>query len=466
MTIRTPDPTAPEPSAVGPATPEKTVGAQPEPRKMRKIAVASVIGTTVEWYDLFVFGTASALVFDKIFFPQLDGTIGTLLAFLTFASAYLARMVGAILFGHFGDRVGRKSMLLTSLMMMGIATFAIGLVPDYNTIGVAAPLILLGLRVVQGLALGGEWGGAVLMTVEHAPSHRRGFFGSMVQIGVPIGTLLANAVFLVVASNTDTAELLSWGWRIPFLISAVLVGVGIYIRLHIEETSTFQAVRQAGAKAKIPFFVLMRQYWRQVLLGGVATLSTGSTFTLMITSGVSYGTQELGHSKNLMLWVVMASCAIAFTLIPLFGRLSDRFGRKPVIYAGIAAEAVLAFPFFWLLDTGSSSLVFVAYALMTVAFAANYGPIATFLAELFGTRVRYSGLSVAYMLSGLLGSAATPAITVGLLSLTGESSSIAWYILAAALVSLIALFLLSETRFGNIDEVDAESPASHNEVNA
>ncbi|MFD5746520.1 MFS transporter [Streptomyces sp. NPDC127033] len=283
---------------------------------------------------------------------------------------------------------------------------------------------------------------------------------------MPIGTLLANAVFLLVATHTDTAQLLAWGWRIPFLVSAVLVAVGIYIRLHIEETSTFQAVRETGTKARIPFFDLMRRYWRQVLLGGVATLSTGSTFTLMITSGVSYGAQELGHSKNLMLGVAMAACALAFVCIPLFGHLSDRFGRKPVIYAGIAAEALLAFPFFWLLDTGSAPLAFVAYGLMAVAFSANYGPIATFLAELFGTRVRYSGLSVAYMLSGLLGSAATPAITVWLLSLTGDSSSIAWYILTAALVSLAALFLLSETRFGGMEEEDTASATPDEETAA
>ncbi|MGW6401321.1 MFS transporter [Streptomyces sp. NPDC055134] len=429
--------------------------------KMRRISVASVIGTTVEWYDLFLFGTASALVFGKVFFPQLDGAVGTFLSFLTFASAYLARMVGAIVFGHFGDRIGRKSMLLVSLTTMGIATFAIGLVPGYGTIGIAAPLILLGLRVVQGLALGGEWGGAVLMTVEHAPPARRGFFGSMVQIGVPIGTLLANGAFLIVASSVDTEALLSWGWRIPFLLSAVLVGVGIYIRLNIEETASFKAVQQEGAKAKIPFFALMRQYWRQVLLGGIATLSTGSTFTLMVASGVSYGTQELGHSKNLMLWTVMFACVIAFIAIPVFGRLSDRVGRKPVIYAGIAGEAVLAFPFFWILDTGSGALVFVAYGLMTLAFCANYGPIATFLAELFGARVRYSGLSVSYMLSGLLGSAATPAITVALLSATGDSSSIAWYILGAALLSLLSVFLLSETRFGTLEESDTRTSADN-----
>ncbi|MEV7646809.1 MFS transporter [Arthrobacter sp. NPDC089319] len=423
-------------------------------KKMRKISTASVIGTTVEWYDLFLFGTASALVFNRIFFPELDGAIGTILSFLTFASAYLARMVGAILFGHFGDRLGRKSMLLISLMTMGAATFAIGLVPDYATIGIAAPLLLLLLRLIQGLALGGEWGGAVLMTVEHAPENRRGFFGSMVQIGVPIGTLLANVAFLIVASNLSDEALLSWGWRVPFLLSAVLVAVGIYIRLNIEETPSFKMVRETGAKAKMPFAYLMKRYWKQVILGGVATLSTGSTFTLLVASGVNYGTAELGYSKNMMLWVVMFACLLAFVAIPFFGRLSDRVGRKPIIFAGVVAEALLAFPFFWLLNSGSELMVFVAYGLMMLAFSANYGPIATFLAELFGSKVRYSGLSVSYMLSGLLGSAATPAITVALLAATGQSSSIAWYIMGAAVLSLIALYLLTETRHGDIDALD------------
>ncbi|WP_219844522.1 MULTISPECIES: MFS transporter [unclassified Arthrobacter] len=427
--------------------------------KMRKIALASVIGTTVEWYDLFVFGTASALVFNKIFFPSFDPIVGTMLAFGTFASAYIARMVGAIIFGHFGDRLGRKSMLLVSLLTMGAATFAIGLLPDYNSIGIMAPLLLLFLRVIQGLALGGEWGGAVLMTVEHAPPARRGFYGSLVQVGVPAGTLIANVAFLIVASTVSTEALYSWGWRIPFLASVLLVTVGIYIRLHIEETPSFQAVKTAGAKAKMPFAALMAKYWKQVVLGGVATLSTGSTFTLLVASGVSYGKKELGHSESLMLWVVLASCILGLFLIPFFGKLSDKFGRKPIIFAGVAAEAALAFPMFWLMDTKSVALLFVAYLAMMTAFCANYGPIATFLAELFGSKVRYSGLSVAYMLSGLLGSAATPFVTTWLLGMTGQSSSIAWYIMAAAGLSLVALFLLTETRYGNIDAVD-EAPAS------
>jgi MFS family permease len=422
--------------------------------KMRRISMAAVIGTTIEWYDLFLFGTASALVFNKVFFPDLGGATGTLLAFLTFASAYVARMIGAVLFGHFGDRLGRKSMLLTSLITMGVATFGIGLVPDYRAIGVAAPLLLLTLRIVQGLALGGEWGGAVLMTVEHAPAGRRGFYGSLVQIGVPIGTLLANLAFLLMAYNMSEESLLSWGWRVPFLISVVLVAFGIYIRLRIEETPSFKIVRESGAKAKIPFANLMRKYWKQVLLGGIATLSTGSTFVLLTTLGLSYGTKNAGFSRTEMLIAVMVSCLVALVCIPFFGALSDRIGRRPIILAGVASEALLAFPLFWLIGTGNTGLLILGYSLMMVAFSANYGPIATFLAELFGSKVRYSGLSVSYMLSGLLGSATTPVATTALFAATGSASAVAWYAVGAAVLSAVALILLTETRDGNIDAVD------------
>lgn len=432
------------------------------PARMRKIATASVIGTTVEWYDLFIFATASALVFNKVFFPEVSPAVGTILSFLTFASAYLARIVGAVLFGHFGDRLGRKSMLLVSLLTMGAATFAIGLIPDYGAIGIAAPFILLTLRVIQGLALGGEWGGAVLMTVEHAPSEQRGWYGSLVQVGVPAGTLIANLAFLLITGFASEEALASWGWRVPFLASSILVAVGIYIRLNIEETPSFQQVKEQGAKAKLPFAVLMRDYWKQVLLGAVATLSTGSTFTLLVASGVSYGTSELGHSNDVMLWAVLVACLVALVAIPAFGRLSDRYGRRRIISLGILGEALFAIPFFLLLDTGSIFAVFVAYAVMMVAFCANYGPIATFLAELFGSKVRYSGLSVCYMFSGLLGSAITPAVTVALLEATGRSSSIAWYACGAAVASLIALSLLSRHHGTALDRTgdDVDAPVA------
>lgn len=438
----------PQSSVAPPAT---TSG--PKIDKMRKIAVASVIGTTVEWYDLFLFATASALVFNKIFFPSFDALVGTMLAFGTFAAAYVARMAGAALFGHFGDRMGRKSMLLTSLLTMGAATFAIGLLPDYATIGIAAPILLLVLRVIQGLALGGEWGGAVLMVVEHSPKDKRGFYGSLVQVGVPGGTLIANLVFLIIAGIMPEEALLAWGWRIPFLASVILVAVGLYIRLTLEETPSFQAVKDAGAKAKMPLAELLRKYWKQVLLGALATISTGTAFNILVAFGLTYGKTKLGFSTNDMLIAVLAACAVGIIMLPVFGKLSDKFGRKPIIVGGIIAEIVVAFPLFWLMDTRSLAGVVFGYILLMTAFCANYGPIATFLAELFGSRVRYSGLSVAYMLAGLLGSAITPVVTTALLNATGQGSSVAWFMIGSAAVSLVALLLLTETLRSNIDAI-------------
>ena len=423
------------------------------PRSMKQIAVASVIGTTVEWYDLFVFATASALVFNKVFFPNFDPLVGTLLAFGTFASAYLARIVGAALFGHFGDRLGRKSMLLFSLVLMGIATFAIGLLPNYESIGIWAPILLLSLRVVQGLALGGEWGGAVLMAVEHAPPNQRGLYGSWVQIGVPAGTLLANFAFLLINATLPADDMLSWGWRIPFLASILLVLIGGYIRLNLSETPSFNKVKQSSEQAKLPFAELMKKSWKTVVLGGIATMSTGSSFNLIVAFGLSYGTKNLEFTRNEMLTVVLLSCAACLVLLPFFGWLSDRWGRRPIIVGGIIAEALVAFPLFWLMDTKTFAGALAGYLLMMTAFAANYGPIATFLAELFGTKVRYSGLSIAYMLSGVLGSAATPFVTTWLLATTGKGSSVAWYMIGSAILSIVALMLLVETVKRDLAEV-------------
>lgn len=418
----------------------------PSPKPdMRKIAIASVIGTTVEWYDLFVFATASALVFNKVFFPSFDPLVGTLLAFGTFAAAYLARIFGAIIFGHFGDRLGRKSMLLISLIMMGVATFAIGLLPDYHAIGILAPILLLALRIVQGLALGGEWGGAVLMAVEHAPANKKGLYGSWVQIGVPAGTLIANLVFLIIAASMPEDALISWGWRVPFLASIILVGIGGYIRLNTTETPSFEKVKETQETAKIPFFELLRRSWKTVLLAAVAAMSTGSSFNLIVAFGLSYGTQTLEITRNEMLMIVLIACAVCVFLLPFFGWLSDKIGRKPVILGGILGEALVAFPMFWLMDTKTFIGALLGYLLMMTAFAANYGPIATWLAELFGTKVRYSGLSIAYMLCGLLGSAATPTVTTWLLAKTGQGSSVAWYMIGSALLSAIALIVLAET---------------------
>lgn len=436
-----------------------TATQQADVAKIRKVAVASVIGTTVEWYDLFIFATASALVFNKVFFPSFDALVGTLLAFGTFASAYIARMVGAAIFGHFGDRLGRKSMLLVSLVVMGAATFCIGLLPDYATIGIWAPVLLLTLRVIQGLALGGEWGGAVLMAVEHAPPGKRGFYGSWVQVGVPAGTLIANLAFLLSASAMSPEALLSWGWRIPFLASIVLISVGLHIRLHTSETPAFDKVKKSGGAVRLPLAEVFRKSWRQVILGGVATMSTGASFNLLVAFGLTYGTQSLGLTRDAMLLIVLLSCAVCIVMLPVFGWLSDKVGRKPVIIGGILAEAVFAFPFFWLMDTKEVGFAIAGYLLMMVAFAANYGPIATFLAELFGARVRYSGLSMSYMLSGLLGSATTPLVTTALLSMTGRGSSIAWYMIGSALLSIVALLFLARHLEAEADRVGLASTA-------
>ena len=414
-------------------------------RQPARAATAAFIGTMIEWYDFYIYATAAALVFGSLYFPSHDPFVSTMASFATFAVGFFARPIGGLIFGHLGDRIGRKKALMTTLMMMGIATVCVGLLPDFSKVGVLAPVLLVLLRVVQGIAVGGEWGGAVLMAVEHAPANRRGVYGSWVQIGVPAGTLLANLVFLLMAGAMANEDLLSWGWRVPFLASALLVAIGLYVRLNTAETPTFKIVKATDTVAKVPFLELFAKSWKFVLLGGVACMSTGSSFTLIVAFGLNYGTQALHISRNGMLGIVMISCAVCVVLLPLFGWLSDRVGRRPVIVGGILAEAVVAFPMFWLMDTQTFAGALAGYLLMMAAFAANYGPIATYLAELFGTKVRYSGLSISYMLSGVLGSATTPVVTTWLLSATGKGSSVAWYMIGSALISATALMVLTET---------------------
>lgn len=424
-----------------------------------KVALASLIGTTIEWYDFFIFGTAAAIAFNVLFFPTADPVIGTLLAFSTFAVAFVARPIGGIVFGHFGDRIGRKSMLVVTLSLMGIATFLIGVLPTYETIGVWAPLLLVTLRFVQGFSLGGEYGGAVLMAVEHASSRQRGFYGSWVQMGVPTGLILANAVFLPISALPDQ-QFLSWGWRIPFLLSVLLVAVGLVIRLTIIESPGFRRAKETNAVTRLPIISVLRTYPKQVLLIAGAYVSAGVTFYVTGVFGLSYGTEQLGLERSTMLWLVLVSMIVTFFALPAFGSLSDRIGRKPVFLAGVAAMGLFAFPWFWLLNTKQFAAMLAGYLLIFIPYSACYGTMATFFAELFGLQVRYSGLSLGYTLGTVFGSALAPILATYLLELTGTETSIAIYMVLMAVISIISTLLLTETYQSDIDQsgLEADQP--------
>jgi MHS family shikimate/dehydroshikimate transporter-like MFS transporter len=411
---------------------------------IRKVAAASLIGTTIEWYDFFIYGTAAALVFGSLFFPSFSPTAGTLAAFATFGVGFLARPVGGIIFGHFGDRIGRKAMLVISLTMMGIATVLIGLLPSYETIGIAAPILLVLLRFVQGLGVGGEWGGAVLMAVEHSPPERRGFYGSWPQMGVPAGLILSNLVFLAVARLPDAA-FTAWGWRIPFLLSIVLVGVGLFIRLRLMESPAFSRVQETQTLARMPIMDVLRTYPKQVLLAAGAFIVINAYFYILVSYLINYATAAAGMSRNAILTVVLISSVVSFFAIPYFAALSDRFGRRPLYLIGVVGMGVSAFLLFWATDTGSFWLVLLTHIFGLGALSVAYGPQAAFYAEMFGTRVRYSGISLGYQGGSIFGGALAPIIATWLFSTTGTSTSIAVYVAALAALSFVCAFVATET---------------------
>lgn len=410
-----------------------------------RVVLASLIGTTIEWYDFFLYGTAAALVFDQLFFPTLDQWAGTMASFATYAVGFFARPVGGIVFGHFGDRMGRKSMLVTTLMLMGVATFLIGVLPTYAQIGVAAPVLLVVLRFIQGFGVGGEWGGAVLMVVEHGHLGRRGLYGSWVQAGVPAGLLLANAVFTLV-SLLPEQSFLSWGWRIPFLLGVLLLGVGMFIRLQIVESPLFTKVRDRKQQAAVPFFEVIRRHPRNILLAMGARFADNGSFYVFTVFVLTYATVELGVSRTTVLNGVLVASALQFFVIPAFGHLSDRIGRRPVYLAGAAAIAAFAFPFFWLLETGNSLLIGLSIVIALVAHAAMYAPQAAFFSELFGTGVRYTGASIGYQLASPLAGGLAPLICVALLNWSGGHPwPVAVYLILLSAITLVSVWLASET---------------------
>ena len=426
---------------------------------IKQVAGASLLGTTIEWYDFFLYVTAVPLVFSRVFFPEFEPLVGTLLGYSTNAVAFVARPIGGAVFGHFGDRIGRKSMLITTLLLMGFATAAIGCLPTYAQIGVAAPLILILLRFLQGLGLGGEWGGAALMSVEHSPEGRRGFFGSFPQMGIPAGVILSSLAFLVV-SLLPEEQFLSWGWRVPFLLSIVLVAVGLYVRLNILESPAFQGIQESGSTSQVPLIEVFRDHWRQVLVVAGAYLAQNVTFYILISFTLEYGQSQLGLARPVMISIVVISSTISFFLLPTFALLSDRMGRKPLLLAGTAGMGVFAFVMFPLLDTRTYVLMLLGHLALTVFQSMGLGPIAAFFVELFDTRVRYTGATVGYQLGTAIAGGAAPIVATFILQQTGNAIYIAVYMAAVCVLSFIAIYAGAETYQRDIEEeVGEQSPA-------
>jgi metabolite-proton symporter len=419
-------------------------------RSIFKVALTASAGATIEWYDFFIYGTAAALVFPKLFFPSdIPAYVAQIAAFSTFAVGFLARPVGGVFFGHFGDRVGRKRALAVALVAMGLATAAIGFLPSYATAGVLAPILLVLLRFIQGFAVGGQWGGAALLAIESAPASRQGFYGSFAQIGVPLGVLLANVVFLVMGARVAPDAFLDWGWRVPFLASFVLVGIGAYVQFSIEESAEFDEVvhqrQAAGAPraARSPVLSVIASHPSEVLLAGGAFVANNTCFYVAITYAVAYGTATLHLSKTLMLAAVMVGSVIMTPALVACGWISDHWGRRPPFMLGAALTGVWAFAFFPLIETGSPLAIGLSVSVELVLISLMYGPQAALFAELFPVEVRYSGASLGYQLGAVVGGGFAPIIATALFERFQSTTPIAVYLAVMCAVSLACTALLS-----------------------
>jgi MFS transporter, MHS family, shikimate and dehydroshikimate transport protein len=412
------------------------------------VAIASLIGTAIEWYDFFLYGTAAALIFNKLFFPTFDPWVGTLLAFATYALGFVARPLGGVVFGHYGDTIGRKTMLYLTLAMMGLATAVIGLLPTYATVGAWAAVLLVACRLVQGFGLGGEWGGAVLMAVEHAPEDRRGFYGSWPQLGAPLGLVLGTLVFSIFSATMSDADFLAWGWRLPFLFSIILVIVGLWIRFTLAESPEFQKVKDAKQEARMPIIDAIRMHPKNILLAMGARFAENGFFYIYATFVLAYATQALGMNRQAILNGVLIGAAIETFTIPAFGALSDRMGRRPVYVFGAVFSALMSFPLFMLLATKIPELAWIAIVLgLAVGHAAMYGPQASFFSELFGTKVRYSGVSLGYNLASIFAGALSPLIATSLMAAyKPDTWPISVYMIILAVITVVSVYFASETR--------------------
>lgn len=403
----------------------------------RRVLGAALAGSTLEWYDFFIYGTAAALVFPELFFPSMSDSAGTIASFATFTVAFIVRPIGAAAFGHFGDRFGRKRVLMWTLLGMGIATCAIGALPTYERVGLLAPLMLTLLRVLQGFAVGGEWSGSVVLAMEHARPNQRGLFASAPQAGVPLATMLAAGVFALV-TLLPRDDLVSWGWRIPFLLSALLIPVGFYLRRHVEETPVFQKVAEsATGEPELPIKKVLRDHWRNLLLAVGSRFGVDVSFYIIFVWSIGYGSDELGLSENRLLNILTVTSALAIITVPLFGRLGDKAGLRRTYAWGLAAKALISVPFFLLLESGQWPLVWLAFVLAYgIIDSWTWGPYAAFVAELFDARTRYTGAGLSFQLEGIVGGGLTPLICASLFALTGTATLVAVYWSFACVLSL------------------------------
>lgn len=422
---------------------------------------SALIGATIEWYDFFLYGVVAGIVFNKLYFPGHDEVVSTMLAYTTFAVGFVARPLGGVIFGHFGDRIGRKSMLVLTLMIMGIATFLIGLTPTYDQIGILAPILLLLLRVAQGIGIGGEWGGAVLMAYEYAPESKRGFYASLPQIGLALGLFLASGVVALLSWLCTDAQFMAWGWRVAFLLSGLMVVVGMYIRLNVKETPEFAAVKARNAETAIPFMDMLRRFPGNVLKGMGARYIDGVFFNVFGVFSINYLTNTLKINRtDALLGVMLAAVVMCFT-IPYFGAMSDRLGRARTYMWGSLITGLAAFPAFWLMMTSGGNTVVIWFAIIIpfgVLYASVYGPEAALFCDLFDAKVRYTGISFVYQFSGIFASGITPVIATALIKANGGSPwYLCGYVLFAGIVSALCARSIGESNVASTQYVPSRA---------
>ncbi|MBT2646707.1 MHS family MFS transporter [Bacillus sp. ISL-34] len=424
-----------------------------EKKQMRRILVASLVGSSIEWFDYFLYGTVSALVFNQLFFVNEDPTIGLLLSYASFALAFFIRPFGGVIFSHIGDRIGRKKTLVLTLSLMGVATFGMGLLPTYQAVGIWAPILLITLRLVQGLGIGGEWGGALLLAVEYAPAEKRGLFGAIPQMGVTIGMLLGTVALSIMTLLPENA-FMTWGWRIPFIFSALLVFFGLWIRKGIDETPSFKKVKESGEVPKLPIVETLKNYWREVLIAVGAKVVETAPFYIFSTFVVSYATSNLGFSRTATLTAVMIATIITTILIPIMGNLSDTIGRKKLFIGGTIGMALFAFPYFWLLQQKSVLLLIVATVIgLGVIWAPITAVLGTMFSEIFDAKIRYTGITLGYQIGAALAGGTAPLVATALLNRFNNSYvPVAIYIIFASVLSLAAIWAVKDRSKQKLDE--------------